>query len=251
MAGHSKFKNIMHRKGAQDRKRAGLFAKLGREISTAARMGGVEIDSNARLRAAITAARGENMPKDNIERAIQKGSNRNDTECYEAIRYEGYGIGGIAVIVETLTDNRNRTSSEIRSAFSKHGGNLGETGSVLFLFDHVGEITYPNIVADEDAMFEIALEKSADDVETHEDSYAVFCSPDRLHEIAHALENSLGAPNKARLVWRPKNTIMIDQDQAVSLLKLMSILDDNEDIQDVYANFEIADDVLMHLNKDL
>lgn len=250
MAGHSKFKNIMYRKGAQDRKRASLFAKLGREISTASRVGGAEIDSNARLRAAIVTARGENMPKDNIERAIKKGSSRNEADLYEEIRYEGYGIGGVAIIVETLTDNRNRTSAEVRSAFSKHGGNLGETGSVSFLFDHLGEILYPFNVASEDDFMEAALEKSADDVEIRDDFYAVLCVPEFLHQLSTALEANFGPPKKARLAWHPKNTISIDIDKAPTLLKMMATLDDNDDIQEIYANYDIAEDVFLHLSEN-
>ena len=247
MAGHSQFKNIMYRKGAQDKKRAGLFAKLGRELTVAARLGGADPSANPRLRAAITAARAQNMPKDNVERAIKKGAGGGEGEDYEDIRYEGYGPGGVAVIVEALTDNRNRTASEVRSAFSKHGGNLAETGAVSFMFDRVGEIAYPADAADADAMFEAALEAGASDVASDDGGHIVTCEPDDLHAVAGALEEKFGEAESAKLAWRPQNTVPVDEDSAGTLLKLLDTLDDNDDVQTVAANFEIDDEVMSRL----
>lgn len=247
MAGHSQFKNIMYRKGAQDKKRAGLFAKLGRELTVAAKMGGADPDANPRLRAAITAARAANMPKDNVERAIKKGAGGGEGEDYEDIRYEGYAPGGVAVIVEALTDNRNRTASEVRSAFSKHGGNLAETGAVSFMFDRVGEIAYPADAADAETMFEAALEAGASDVNSGEGGHVISCEPDDLHAVASELEGRFGEPESAKLAWRPQNTVPVDEDTAGTLLKLLDVLDDNDDVQTVSANFEIEDDVMSRL----
>lgn len=247
MAGHSQFKNIMYRKGAQDKKRAGLFAKLGRELTVAAKMGGPDPDANPRLRTAIVAARGANMPKDNVERAIKKGVGAGEGEDYEDIRYEGYAPGGIAVIVEALTDNRNRTASEVRAAFNKHGGNLAETGAVSFMFDHVGEIRFAAAAADAEAMFEAALEAGASDVESDDSGHAVSCEPDGLHAVAGALEARFGEPESAKLVWRPQNTIPVDEAAAATLLKLLDVLDDSDDVQTVSANFEIDDEILSRL----
>ncbi len=247
MAGHSQFKNIMYRKGAQDKKRASLFAKLGRELTVAAKMGGADPDANPRLRTAITTARAANMPKDNVERAVRKGAGAGEGEDYEEIRYEGYAPGGIAVIVEALTDNRNRTASEVRAAFSKHGGNLAETGAVSFMFDHVGEIRFALPVGSPDAMFEGALEAGASDVESDESGHTVTCAPDDLHSVVAALEKQFGAPETAKLVWRPQNTIPVDEDAAGTLLKLLDMLDDSDDVQAVSANFEIDDDILARL----
>ena len=247
MAGHSQFKNIMYRKGAQDKKRAGLFAKLGRELTVAAKLGGADPSANPRLRAAITAARAQNMPKDNVERAIKKGAGAGEGEDYEDIRYEGYGPGGVAVIVEALTDNRNRTASEVRSAFSKHGGNLAETGAVSFMFDRVGEIAYPADSADADAMFEAALEAGASDVASDDGGHVVTCEPDDLHAVAGALEEKFGEAESAKLAWRPQNSVPVDEDTAGTLLKLLDALDDNDDVQTVAANFEIDDEVMSRL----
>ena len=247
MAGHSQFKNIMYRKGAQDKKRASLFAKLGRELTVAAKMGGADPDANPRLRAAIATARAGNMPKDNVERAIRKGAGGGEGDDYEEIRYEGYAPGGIAVIVEALTDNRNRTASEIRAAFSKHGGNLAETGAVSFMFDHVGEIRFASSAASADAMFEGALEAGASDVDSDESGHSVTCEPDDLHSVAGTLEKQFGEPDSAKLMWRPQNTIPVDEDAASTLLKLLDMLDDSDDVQTVSANFEIDDDVLERL----
>ncbi|NKB56900.1 MAG: YebC/PmpR family DNA-binding transcriptional regulator [Alphaproteobacteria bacterium] len=247
MAGHSKFKNIMYRKGAQDKKRASLFGKFGREITVAAKLGGPDPEMNPRLRTAILAARAGNMPKDNIDRAVKKGAGSGEGEEFEEIRYEGYGPGGIAIIVETLTDNRNRTASELRAAFSKNGGNLAETGSVSFMFDHVGEIRYLPENGDSEAVFEAALEAGADDVESSEDGHEVVCAPESLHEVYKALENSLGEPQSAKLVWKAQNNIPVDEGGATTLLKLLEALDDSDDVQTVSANYDIAEDVLERL----
>jgi len=247
MAGHSKFKNITYRKGAQDKRRASLFGKLGREITVAAKIGGPDPEMNARLRTAITAARAGNMPKDNIDRAIKKGSGQGEGEDFEEIRYEGYGPGGIAILVETLTDNRNRTASELRTAFNKHGGNLAETGAVSFMFDHIGEIRYAPDAVDADAVFEAALEAGAEDVESGDDGHTVICAPDALHAVGGALEEKLGPPISIKLVWRPQNEVPVDEGAASTLLKLLEALEDSDDVQTVSANFEIADDVLERL----
>jgi YebC/PmpR family DNA-binding regulatory protein len=235
MAGHSKFKNIMYRKGAQDKKRAGLFGKLGREITVASKAGGPDPDMNPRLRTAILTAKKNSMPNDNIDRAVKKGAGGADGEDFEEIRYEGYGPGGIAIIVETLTDNRNRTASEVRSAFNKHGGNLAETGSVSFMFDHIGEIIYPAAVADADAVFEVALEAGAEDVASSEDEHAISCGTNDLHAVSAALEG------------RPQNIIEVDENAATTLLKLIESLDESDDVQTISANYDISDDVLERL----
>ncbi len=246
MAGHSQFSNIMHRKGAQDAKRSKIFAKLAREITVAAKLGMPDPAMNPRLRGAIQAARAENMPKDNIDRAIKR-SQAGDSDTYENVRYEGFGPGGIGIIVEGLTDNRNRTAGEVRSAFSKHGGNLGETGSVSFMFDQVGRIEYPADVADAEAIFEAAIEAGADDVTSAEEGHEIICAADALNEVSTALEEKLGEARKSALVWKPQNLIEVDGDQAGTLLKLLDALDDNDDVQQTYANFEVSDSVLESL----
>ncbi len=248
MAGHSQFKNIMYRKGAQDAKRAKLFAKLIREVTVAARSGMPDPDKNPRLRAAVVAARGANMPKDNVDRAIKRAAGNEEGVNYEEIRYEGYGPGGVAVIVEALTDNRNRTASELRSAFSKFGGNLAETGSVSFLFDHVGLIHYPAPAADNDTVFEAALEAGAEDVESSPQGHDIYCQPDDFNTVREGLEGALGTPEMARLDWKPQNTVSLEEKQAETMLKLLDALDDNDDVQWVAANFEIADDVMEWLS---
>lgn len=248
MAGHSQFKNIMHRKGAQDAKRAKQFAKLAREILVAAKMGMPDPAMNPRLRSAIVAARGANMPKDRIERAIKQGSGGDDTTNYEEIRYEGYGPGGVALIVEALTDNRNRTASEIRSAFNKLGGSLGETGSVGFMFNRIGEVVYPADVADEEAMFEAASEAGATDVESTEETHAVLCDPNNFNEVRDALEAKFGDAQAAGLTWRPATMTPVDEDAARTLMKLIDMLDDNDDVQTVSANFEIDDEIMERLS---
>ena len=247
MAGHSQFKNIMYRKGAQDKKRAKLFAKLGRELMVAAKEGGADPSGNPRLRSAIVTARSNNMPKDNIDRAIARGSGDSDGANFEEIRYEGYGPGGVALIVEALTDNRNRTASEVRSAFSKYNGNLAETGAVSFLFDRIGEIRYASEAGDSDTVFEAALEAGADDVETTDETHEIRCQPEDLHSVAGVLEGSLGEPQSAQLVWRPQTTVSLDEGPASTLLKLLDVLDDNDDVQSVSANYDIAEDVMERL----
>jgi YebC/PmpR family DNA-binding regulatory protein len=246
MAGHSKFKNIMHRKGAQDKKRAKVFARLSKEITVAAKMGMPDPAMNPRLRSAILAARAQNMPKDNIERAIKK-SQEAGGENYEEIRYEGFAPGGIGVIVEALTDNRNRTASEVRAAFSKHGGNLGETGSVSFMFDRVGEITYPAAAGTPDDMLEAALEAGADDCQSDDEDHRFYCEAGTLHEVVGALEDKLGEPKTAQITWRPQNTIGVDDEKAESLLKMLDALEESDDVQNVFANYDISEDVMARL----
>jgi YebC/PmpR family DNA-binding regulatory protein len=248
MAGHSQFKNIMYRKGAQDKKRAKVFTKIIRELTTAARSGLPDPASNPRLRAAVIAAKQANMPKDTVERAIKRGAGGDDGDNYEEVRYEGYGPGGIAVIVEALTDNRNRTASDVRAAFAKAGGNLGESNSVSFLFDRLGQVTYPADVALPDAMFEAAVEGGADDVESGEEEHVVTCAPDALNEVRDALEQRFGAPASARLAWKPKTLTPVDGEAADALFKLLETLEDSDDVQNVFANFEVADDVMARLS---
>jgi YebC/PmpR family DNA-binding regulatory protein len=246
MAGHSKFKNIQHRKGAQDKKRAKMFSKLSKEITVAAKMGMADPAFNPRLRAAILAARAQNMPKDNIDRAIKK-SQEAGGDNYEELRYEGFAPGGVGVIVETLTDNRNRTAGDVRSLFTKYGGNLGETGAVSFMFDRVGEIEYPASAGTADAMLEAALEAGADDCQSDEDGHRFYCDPTALHEIAGSLEATLGESSGTRLVWRPQNTIEVDDEKAEKLLKMLDALEDSDDVQNVYANFDISESVMARL----
>ena len=246
MAGHSKFKNIMHRKGAQDAKRAKIFARHAKEIMIAARAG-ADPDMNARLRSAIAAAKAQNMPNDNIDRAVKKGSGGGEADSYEEIRYEGYGPGGVAMIVDVLTDNRNRAASDIRSVFSKHGGNLGETNSVAFLFDRVGQIQYPAGAASADAMFEAALEAGASDVESGDDLHEIVCEPDDLNAVREALEACFGHPESAALAWKPQSTVAVDEGRASSLFKLLDALDDNDDVQNVSANFDVPNEVMAKL----
>ena len=236
----------MHRKGRQDAKRAKVFAKLGREVTVAAR-NGPDPNFNAALRLAVANAKALNMPNDVINRAIQKAQG-NDAENYEEIRYEGYGPGGVAVIVEALSDNRNRTASEVRTAFSKNGGNLGETGSVGFMFDRVGQITYPAAVAGAEAMFEGALEAGAEDVESDDDNHTVTCQPDDFAAVRDALEERFGEPEEARLAWKPQNSISVDEGTAQTLLKLIDALEDNDDVQRVAANFEVDDEIMERLS---
>lgn len=247
MAGHSQFKNIMYRKGAQDKKRAKVFAKLIKEITVAAKSGLPEADKNPRLRAAISAARGANMPKDNIDRAIKRVAGGEDDTSYEEIRYEGYGPGGVAVIVEALTDNRNRTASEVRSAFSKFGGSLAETNSVSFMFDHVGMISFGPGVGSAEDVFDAAVEAGADNVESTADGHEVTCEPDDFSIVRDALTERFGDPQEARLTWKPQNTIEIGEGPAETLLKLLDALDDNDDVQQVAANFDISDEIMTRL----
>ena len=246
MAGHSKFKNIMHRKGRQDAKRAKIFAKLGKELSVAAR-GGTDPDFNPRLRLAIAAAKAQNMPNENIQRAIKRAEG-NDNVIYEEVRYEGYGPGGVAVIVESLTENRNRTASEVRAAFSKHGGNLGETGAVAFMFERVGLIVYGADKASPDEIFEAALEAGAQDVESGKETHEITCEPDDFSTVRDVLVEVFGDPDDARLDWKPQNSVAVDEDTASTLLKLLDMLEDNEDVQRVAANFDVDDSVLERLS---
>ncbi len=247
MAGHSQFKNIMYRKGAQDKKRAKVFGKLIREITVAARSGLPDPASNPRLRAALAAARTANMPKDNIDRAIKRAVGGDDATQYEEIRYEGYGPGGVAVIVEALTDNRKRTASEVRSAFSKYGGTLGETNSVSFMFDQVGLIRFDRDVGNAEAVFEVAVEAGASNVESGGEGHDVTCAPDDFSTVRDALAERFGDPQEARLAWQPQMTIEVDEEQAETLLKLLDALDDNDDVQQVSANFDIAEETMTRL----
>jgi YebC/PmpR family DNA-binding regulatory protein len=240
MAGHSQFKNIMHRKGRQDAQKSKLFGKQAREITVAAKLGTPDPNMNPRLRAAIIAARQENMPKDNIDRAVKKALG-NEGENYDEIRYEGYGPGGVAVIVEALTDNRNRAASDIRSFFTKSGGNLGETGSVSFMFDRTGIIEYDRSVADDDAVLDAAIEAGADDVVSGEGGHEIYASTEGYRDVAKALEARFGEPRKAALIWKPQNTVAVDDETGEKLLKLMDLLNEHDDVQNVYANFEVSD----------
>ncbi|HSA81547.1 MAG TPA: YebC/PmpR family DNA-binding transcriptional regulator [Geminicoccaceae bacterium] len=247
MAGHSQFKNIMHRKGRQDAKRARTFTRLVREVQVAARAGLPDPAANPRLRSALQAARAANVPKDNIERAIRRGSGA-EGEHYEEVRYEGYGPGGAALIVETLTDNRNRTAADVRAAFSKLGGALGETGSVAFQFDRIGEIRYPAEATGPDAMLEAAIEAGAEDCRSTEDGHEIVCAPDDLAAVRDALEERLGPPEVARLGWRPQVAVPVGPDHAETLFKLLETLDELDDVQSVSANFEVDDEVLERLS---
>ena len=246
MAGHSQFKNIMHRKGRQDAARSKLFAKLAREITVSARHGLPDPDTNPRLRLAVQAARAENMPKDNIERAIKKASG-GDTESYEAIRYEGYGPGGVAVIVEALSDNRNRTGGAVRAVFAKHGGNLGATGAVAHMFAHVGEIAYSVGAGSADAVLEAAIEAGADDVRSDVGGHVVTCAFADLGAVSGALEAKLGEAASVKALWRPTLTASVDEEKAAAVLKLIAALDDDDDVQNVYSNFEVSYAVLAKL----
>jgi len=247
MAGHSQFKNIMHRKGRQDAAKSKLFGKLAREITTAAKLGQSDPAFNPRLRAAMLAARAENMTKDVIERAIKKAAG-NEAENYEDIRYEGYGPGGVAVIVETLTDNRNRTAGEVRAAFTKSGGNLAETGAVSFMFDRVGIVEYDPKVASADQMLEAAVEAGADDVTTTESGHEVYTTQETLRDVAKVLEGKFGEPRKAALVWKPQNTVPVDDEQGEKLLKLIDSLNEHDDVQNVFANFEVSEALVQKMS---
>ena len=246
MAGHSQFKNIMHRKGAQDKKRSAMFSKLSRELTVAAKMGTPDPDMNPRLRAAVTAAKAQSMPKDNIQRAIDKASG-GDAENYEEIRYEGFGPGGVSLVVEALTDNRNRTATNIRTIFSKNGGNLGASGSVTHAFERLGLIEYPASAGSADKVFEAAIEAGAEDVESGEELHEIWTSVDTLHEAAKALEAALGEPESVRLAWRPQNSVEVAGDEAEQLIKLVETLEDDDDIQTVWGNYEMSDETMERL----
>jgi YebC/PmpR family DNA-binding regulatory protein len=246
MAGHSQFKNIMHRKGKQDAARSKLFAKLAREITVAAKNGTPDPDMNPRLRLAVQNARAENMPKDNIERAIKK-SQGGDSGSYDQVRYEGYAAGGVAVIAEALTDNRNRTGGAIRAVFTKHGGNLGATGSVAHMFNRIGEIAYKPAAGSSDAVLEAAIDAGADDVVSDASGHLVTTSFDQLGQVAAALEAKLGPPESVQSVWKPSLTTVVDEEKAQSILKLIAALDDDEDVQAVFSNFEVDEATLARL----
>ena len=247
MAGHSQFKNIMHKKGRADAARAKLFSKLAREITVAAKLGMPDPAMNPRLRAAVIAARAENMPKDNIERAIKK-SQGGDAENYDEIRYEGYGPGGVAIIVEALTDNRNRTASEVRASFTKSGGSLAETGAVAFMFSRAGVVEYDAAKASADAMLEAAIEAGADDVTSNESGHEIVCASASLHEVARALEAKFGEPRKSGLVWRPQNAVPVADEDGEKVLQLIETLEDSDDVQNVYANFEVSDSLIAKMS---
>ena len=248
MAGHSQFKNIMHRKGAQDAKRARQFAKLIREITVSARAGLPDPAMNPRLRTAMAEARAVNMPRDTIERAVKKASGAVGSDDYAEVRYEGYGPAGVAVIVEVLTDNRNRTAADVRAAFNKHGGALGETNSVSFMFGRVGAVAYPADAASADAMLEAAIEAGADNVESGPDGHDVTCAIEDFFVVRDALEARFGPPESAKFDWRPSTSVTLDEDRAASLLKLIDALEDNDDVQNVFANFDIPEAVLQRLS---
>jgi YebC/PmpR family DNA-binding regulatory protein len=247
MAGHSQFKNIMHRKGRQDAVKSKMFSKLAREITVAAKMGTPDPDMNPRLRLAINAAKAQSMPKDNIQRAVNKGVG-GDAENYDEVRYEGYGPGGVALIVEALTDNRNRSASNVRAAFTKAGGALGETGSVSFMWDRAGEIFYPPAAGDADKVMEAAIEAGADDVESDEEGHTIYCAFENVGEVSKALEATLGEAESVKVIWKPKNNVPVDEDRAQSLMKLVATLEDDDDVQNVYANFEVDDATLAKLS---
>ena len=248
MAGHSQFKNIMHRKGRQDAVKSKMFSKLAREITVAAKMGTPDPDMNPRLRLAINAAKAQSMPKDNIQRAINKAAG-GDAENYDEVRYEGYGPGGVALIVEALTDNRNRSASNVRAAFTKAGGALGETGSVSFMWDRVGEIFYLPEAGDADKVMEAAIEAGADDVQSdEEEGHTIYCAFENVGEVSKALEAALGEAESVKIIWKPKNNVPVDEDRAQSLMKLVATLEDDDDVQNVYANFEVDDATLAKLS---
>jgi YebC/PmpR family DNA-binding regulatory protein len=246
MAGHSKFKNIMHRKGAQDKKRSAMFSKLSRELTVAARMGTPDPDMNPRLRAAVNAAKAQSMPKDNIQRAIDKAVG-GDAENYEELRYEGFGPGGVSLIVEALTDNRNRTATNVRTIFSKNGGNLGASGSVSHGFERMGLITYPASAGTADEVLEAAIEAGAEDVESDEDGHEIWTAQDGLHEVAKLLEPSLGEAESAKLAWRPSNSVEVGGDDAGQLLKMIDALEEDDDVQTVWGNYEVPEEVMERL----
>ncbi len=247
MAGHSKWANIQHRKGRQDAMRSKLFSKLSKEITVAAKMGDPDPDKNPRLRLAVKEAKAASMPKDNIERAIRKAVG-GEGDIYEEIRYEGYGPGGVAVIVEAMTDNRNRTASNVRSTFGKNGGNLGETGSVAFMFERKGEVVYPASAGDADTVMEAAIEAGAEDVDSSEEGHIVYCADTDLNEVATALEAALGESESTRLIWKPTTTTELDAENAARLMRLIEALEDDDDVQRVTANFELSDAVMAALS---
>ncbi len=247
MAGHSKFKNIMHRKGAQDKKRAKIFSRLGREISVSVKSGGADPESNIRLRSAINTAKALNMPKDNIERAIKKGEGNDADSNYEEVRYEGYGPDGVAIIVEAMTNNKNRTAAEIRSIFSKSGGNLGESGSVSFGFKRLGSISLKKELTSEEELFEFVVENGSEDLEINEEEYIIYCDQSILHELNEKIITKFGQTNYANLIWKNDTSIFVQKDSAEKLFKLLNSLEENEDVQLVSSNFEVSDEILASL----
>ena len=247
MAGHSKFKNIMHRKGAQDKKRAKTFSRFGREISVSVKTGGADPESNIRLRSAISAAKALNMPKDNIERAIKKGEGNDPDSNYEEVRYEGYGPDGVAIIVEAMTNNKNRTAAEIRSIFSKSGGNLGESGSVSFSFKRLGAITLEKKLAKEEDLFDFVVDNGSEDLESNHEEHIVYCENSNLHTLNEKIISQFGQTISAELIWKSENTIEVVKDTAEKLFKLLNSLEDNEDVQSVSSNFEVSEDILTSL----
>ena len=247
MAGHSKFKNIMHRKGAQDKKRAKIFSRLGKEISVAVKEGGPDPEKNIRLRSAVGSAKSLNMPKDNIERAIKKGEGSDPDSNFEEVRYEGYGPDGIAIIVEALTNNKNRTAAEIRSTFNKYGGNLGETGSVSFSFKRLGSITLNKNNINEEELFDFIVENGSEDYELNENEYNIFCDQKILHELNQKIIEKFGQTNFTGLIWKSVNEISVGQDNADTLFKLLNMLEENDDVQTVSSNFDVSDDILASL----
>ena len=247
MAGHSKFKNIMHRKGAQDKKRAKIFSRLGREIAVAVKVGGLDPESNIRLRSAINAAKSLNMPKDNIDRAIKKGEGNDPESNYEEVRYEGYGPGGVAIIAEAMTNNKNRTAAEIRSTFSKYGGNLGETGSVSFAFKRLGCITIDIKLAKEEELFEFIVKNGSEDFEVNQEEYQIYCDQNELHNLNEKIVKKFGQTNSSELVWKSENNINVEKEVAEKLFKLLNVLEENDDVQIVSSNFEVSDEILSSL----
>jgi YebC/PmpR family DNA-binding regulatory protein len=247
MAGHSKFKNIMHRKGAQDKKRAKIFSRLGREISVAVKEGGPDPEKNIRLRSAVGSAKSLNMPKDNIARAIKKGEGNDPDNNYEEVRYEGYGPDGVAIIVEALTNNKNRTAAEVRSTFGKYGGNLGETGSVSFGFKRLGSITINKKNINEEELFDFIVENGSEDYELNDDEYNIYCDQMILHELNQKIIEKFGHTNFTGLIWKSENDISVSQDKAETLFKLLNMLEENEDVQLVSSNFDVSEDVLASL----
>jgi YebC/PmpR family DNA-binding regulatory protein len=246
MAGHSKFKNIMHRKGRQDAVRSKMFSKLSKEITVAAKMGDPDPDTNPRLRLAVQNAKGLSMPKDNIQRAINK-SQTGDSDDYEEIRYEGYGPAGVAVVVEALTDNRNRSASNVRSYFTKCGGSLGETGSVSFMFDRVGEIVYKVEAGEAEAVLEAAIEAGAEDVQSDDSGHTIYAAFEDLNDVAKALEGSLGEADSTKIIWKPQNLVPVNADKAQTLMKLIDMLEEDDDVQNVYSNFDVDEETMAAL----
>ena len=247
MAGHSKFKNIMHRKGAQDKKRAKIFSRLGKEISVSVKTNGSDPESNIRLRSAINAAKAVNMPKDNIDRAIKKAEGNDPDSNYEEVRYEGYGPAGIAIIIEAVTNNKNRTAAEIRSTLGKFGGNLGETGSVSYNFKRFGIISLDKKKAQENELFEFVVDNGTEDLEINEDEYIIYCDQNNLHTLNEQIIEKFGNTNSVELTWKSENNINVEEETAEKLFKLLNVLEDNEDVQSVSSNFEVSDEVLQTL----